>query len=138
MYKSMIIMAAMVVSMAACNSSKNTGPVSYGDNMLIERDGDEEYEITIIDPGFDSWFATYAKPANYYSLSYYEQKNAQYVSLWNERVGQQSYYRSANYPFENRIDYDPAKDYGLEVNYKLYYYFRYIQSIYGTRYHFYM
>ena len=62
--------------------------------------------------------------------------NARYVQAWNEKVGQQSLYNSAFYPFESRIDYNPSIDYGLELNYQLYHYFQYIEDTYGNRYNF--
>lgn len=133
-----LIMIVMAISMTSCSSWHRNRPVSYGPNMLIEAGDREEYEITIIDPGFDSWFATNARPVDYYSLLYYEQHNARYVTIWNERASQQGLYRSPNYPFENRIDYDVSKSYGLEVNYKLFWYFRYIESQFGNRYNFHL
>lgn len=131
-----LLLIFTMIAIVSCGSVRNMTPVSKGPNMMIKQDGKEEYEITIIDPDFDTWFATNSKPANYYPLSYYEQKNRQYVLTWNERVDEQAYYPLDNYPFENRINYDPTIDYGLEVNYKLYYYFKYIESIYGRRYDF--
>jgi len=43
----------------------NTPPAK---NLVIQNGEDEEeYEVTIIDPYFQSWFATHAKPVSYYS-----------------------------------------------------------------------
>ena len=33
--------------------------------------------------------------------------------------------------YETYIDYDPYKDYGLDLNYRLYYYFQFIKDKYG-------
>lgn len=120
----------------ACTSQQSITGTRTGSNIIVKQEGGDEYEITIIDPGFDRWFITNGKPASYYSLAYYEQQNRRYVISWNEKVSQQAYYRSPYYPFENRIDYDPTIHYGLEVNYKLYYYFKYIEDVYGARYNF--
>ena len=102
-----------------------------GDNIVLD-DGQEEYELIIIDPGFQTWFASRAKPINYYSLSYYESQNKRYVSTWNELF---SAYGGRS-PFENRIDYEFNKNYGLELNYQLFWCFKYIESLYGGIYRF--
>jgi hypothetical protein len=86
-----------------------------------------EYELIVLDPKFDSWLAT-QPPANYYSQQYYENWNQRYVTEWNYR--HDNPIRYGNF-FETRIDYDPNTDYGLELNYKLYYYFRFIEDEYG-------
>ena len=88
-----------------------------------------EYEIIIIEPGFDSWLAT-AKPRNYFSLVYLENKNRMWVSEWNQRVLDHRYDRNL---YEMRIDYQPHIHYGLEVNYLLYQYFSYFQQRYKQR-----
>jgi hypothetical protein len=82
-----------------------------------------KYELIIIDPGFDTWLLT--KPSKeYYSQNYYEQKNRLYVMEWNYR------YMSGKDrgKYETYIDYLPGIDYGLELNYKLFYYFKYFEE----------
>lgn len=100
-------------------------------NILSEQTNEEEYELIIIDPSYQTWFITNSRPMGYYSPSYYENWNNRYVQAWNEKVNQQGYYRSANYPFQNRIDYDPTIDYGVELNYQLFWYFRYVHATQG-------
>ncbi|NCA85823.1 MAG: hypothetical protein EOM83_09645 [Clostridia bacterium] len=102
-------------------------PKSSADSLSIKPGDSTEYEITIIDPGFDSWLITNAKPRWYYSNEYYHNKNIFLVSKWNNRV-RETMHRE---PFENLIDYSPNIDYGLEVNYQLYWYFRYIENEYN-------
>jgi hypothetical protein len=82
-----------------------------------------EYSLIVLDPGFDTWLAT-KPPMNFYSKEYYEVKNRIYVTEWNIR------YRTLGRTglYETYIDYDPKIDYGLELNYKLYYYFRYFEE----------
>src|SRR5690606_32665406 len=106
--------------------------IPKGENIVINGQDDEEYELTIIDSGFQSWFASYAKPINYYSNSYYESQNRRYVTAWNEL-----YQRTGGAgPFGNYVDYRFTEDYGLELNYELFWYFKYIESMYGSRYNF--
>lgn len=90
-----------------------------------------EYEILIIEPGFNSWLASTAKPEGYYSQAYMENRNIIYVTEWNQRVLQPHRYNANLY--ELQIDYQPNIDYGYEVNYKLYNYFIYFQLRYNQR-----
>lgn len=89
---------------------------------------DLEYEIIIIEPGFNFWLASTAKPEGYYSQSYLENKNIFYVTEWNNRVNQPQRFDPNLY--EMQIDYQQGIDYGYEVNYKLYNYFVYFQLKY--------
>lgn len=90
-----------------------------------------EYEIIIIDIGYDTYLNSIAKPMNYYSQSYYEIKNRFYVTEWNIRFRNPMRYNSSIY--ENEIDYQPNIDYGLEVNYKLYNYFKFVEYKYKEK-----
>jgi len=82
-----------------------------------------EYKLIILDPRFESWLAS--KPSKeFYSKEYYAQKNRIYVSEWNHR-----YMTARNSGlYDTYIDYNYNTDYGLDINYKLYYYFRYFEE----------
>ncbi len=81
------------------------------------------YKLIILDPGFDSWLAT-KPPENFYSQAYYESRNRLYVSEWNQR-----YLTShGSLLYDTYIDYNYSTDYGLDLNYKLYYYFRFFEA----------
>ena len=90
-----------------------------------------EYEIIIIEPGFETYLNTIAKPANFYSQFYYETKNKFYVTEWNIRARNPLNYNNSIY--ENEINYDFNIDYGLDVNYKLYNYFKFVEYKYKQR-----
>jgi hypothetical protein len=90
-----------------------------------------EYEIIIIDPGFETYLYTIAKPANFYSQDYYEIKNQRYVVEWNIRARTPMRYNADIYEME--INYEPHIDYGLDVNYKLYNYFKFVEYKYKER-----
>lgn len=90
-----------------------------------------EYEIIIIDIGFSSYLASRAKPMSFYSQNFLETRNRVYVSEWNSRAMNPSQYNSNIY--ENVIDYQSNIDYGLEVNYKLFWYFQFAQEKYKMR-----
>jgi len=119
----------------SCNTSKQT--VSNKDEKLenlklndtVSISNDElEYEIIIIEPGFNFWLASRARPEGFYSQQYLESRNLIYVTEWNNRVMQP--FRFNPNLYEMQIDYIPGIDYGYEVNYKLYNYFIYFQLTY--------
>src|SRR5690606_14100525 len=83
-----------------------------------------EYEIIIIDPGFNTWLASRAQPRGYYSQQHMEVKNNMWVVEWNIRARQPQRYGDL---YLMEIDYRPAIDYGYEVNYLLYNYLVYFQ-----------
>jgi hypothetical protein len=111
-------------------SAQDTTKVT-GDTLKIQADtlsqGDSvTYELLIFDTGFDSWFHSVRKPEWYYEQSYLETWNQQLVAEWNSLYSAGSV-RNDCYP-ETYLDYDNTIDYGKKLNYKLYYYFRYMQE----------
>lgn len=94
------------------------------DTVRIAND-ELEYEVIIIDPGFNSWLAANARPRGYYSQAYLESRNAIWVNEWNIRVGQALRYGDL---YQLRIDYNRQIDYGYEVNYLLFNYLVYFQQ----------
>lgn len=84
------------------------------------------YDIVIIDPHFDQWYSLNYGPAQDRSNEYYRAKNHTAAIRWND------YYRSGKHSnvIESYLDYRPEVDYGIEVNRKLYWYFKYIRSNY--------
>ena len=120
----------------SCNSQKqvldnqDVSEVDYtakNDTITISND-ELEYEIIIIDPGFNSWLISTAKPEGYYSQSFLESRNILFVTAWNQRVLQPRVYNPNLYELE--IDYEQGIDYGYHVNYMLYNYFIYFQLKY--------
>ncbi|MGA1977956.1 MAG: DUF6146 family protein [Bacteroidales bacterium] len=83
-----------------------------------------KYELIVIDPGFETWLLT-KPPVNYCSQQYYELKNRFFVLEWNYRYMHPLRYGSL---YDTWIDYDPLVDYGLDLNYRLYYYFLFFQE----------
>ena len=99
------------------------------DTIRIENE-ELEYEIIILEVGFQNWLVT-QRPMWYYSLNILENRNRYYVLEWNRRVQNPQLFNSNLY-FQF-IDYDPAIEYGLEVNYMLYMYFEFFQQKYRQR-----
>jgi len=114
------ILSIVGILIFSCGTPKNATATT--DNL--------EYEIIIIDLGFNSYLAT-AKPMSYYTQSTLETKNRVYVTEWNFRASNPLRYNSNIY--ENIIGYQPNIDYGMEVNYKLYQYFQFAQKKYKMR-----
>ncbi|WP_299781172.1 DUF6146 family protein [uncultured Formosa sp.] len=116
---------------AVVKSSYNSDiKITENDTVRIENDS-LEYEIIIIEPGFNSWLTSTAKPEGYYSQEYLESKNYILVTEWNNRVSNPHRYDPNLY--ELSIDYRPNVDYGYEVNYKMYNYFIYFQLKYKQK-----
>ncbi len=91
----------------------------------------EEYEIIIIDPGFNTWLVGNAKQRGFFSQQYLEIKNQFFVNSWNYRVNLPLQFNPNLYCL--KIDYDTHIDYGYEVNYLLYNYFLYFQKKYKQK-----
>lgn len=112
----------------SCNSNKviaeNDQPKLESDTVRIAND-EIEYEVTIIDPGFTSWFNSNARPRSFYSQSYLEARNRVWVTEWNRRVLLPQQYNPNWY--EMQINYNLSTDYGFEVNYMIYNYLVYFQ-----------
>lgn len=135
------VLAFLVICAASsCTSTKKSIDITDNEKTAFEQqEGDTvkiasdstEYEIIIIDPGFNTWLLSIAKPEGYYSQSYLENRNQIYVINWNQRAMQPLRYGGNLY--EMQIDYSPSIDYGYEVNYKLYNYFVYFQRKYNQR-----
>lgn len=113
-----------VGSSASEASAANEPPVRVANDSL-------EYEIIIIDPGFYAYLNSIALPESFYSQSFLEARNRIYVNEWNLRAQNPTSYNGLIY--ENIIDYRPQVDYGLEVNYKLFWYFQFAQRKYKMR-----
>ena len=128
--KKIIYFLVTVFFIVGCSSTTKT---TKTDTQLPEgavriANDELEYEIIIIDPGFETYLLTIAKPSNFYSQSYYETKNKFYVIEWNSRARNPLAYNPNIY--ENVIDYNFNIDYGLDVNYKLFNYFKFVEYKY--------
>ncbi len=79
------------------------------------------YDLAVLDLGYESFLKTQPS-AETYSLNYLQNKNQRYVSIWNQKVltGNPEIY-------EMQIDYDSKTYYGLDFEYKLYMFFKFIE-----------
>ena len=114
----------MALLVWACSPVKDVSKTSA---TLTQNSQDStEYEILILDPRFDQWYLINYSQAKDYSNDYYRIKNLIAVGNWND------YYRKGRYSqvIDSSIDYWPNIDYGVEVNRKLYWYFKYVKNNY--------
>jgi len=114
---------ALYPANANANASETTVAGAASDTVRIANDS-LEYEVIIIDPGFNSWLVSRARQRGYYGQQYLETKNRLWVMEWNSRVLQAQRYGNM---YQMRIDYESGVDYGYEVNYLLYNYLVYFQ-----------
>ena len=134
------ILFLFAIPINSCSSSKKGITITpeeqeiFGtvaeDQVTLESE-ESNYELIIIDIGFNRWLQRIAQPRGYYSQSFLERRNRILVIEWNNRVIMPTVYDPILY--ELQIIYDPNVDYGYEVNYQLYNYFIYFQRKYNQR-----
>ena len=137
MMKKIIGIAIVALIIASCSTTKKNLEISDEEQPVFEQtekdtvaiaNAESKYEIIIIEPGFYTWLNSIARREGYYSQHFLENRNELFVLEWNRRVLQPRRYNQNLYFWQ--IDYDRNIDYGYDVNYKLYYYFIYIQRKY--------
>ncbi|SEK57861.1 hypothetical protein SAMN04487910_0867 [Aquimarina amphilecti] len=126
-----IILALFTYSCATTKDRKldTTSTTDSSDTLRIAND-ELEYEIIIIEPGFNNWLVT-QRPRGYYNQQFLEIRNRQYVIEYNQRVVQPQRFDPNLYI--QQINYDQYTDYGYEVNYLLYNYFLFFERQYKQR-----
>ncbi|MBL0685527.1 hypothetical protein JJQ60_18475 [Aquimarina mytili] len=122
------------VLLYSCATTKDRNIAQYfnhdkNDTIRIANDS-LEYEILIIEPGFNAWLVT-QRPRGYYSETFLEIRNRQYVVEYNQRVSQPIRFDPNLYI--QYINYEPHIHYGYEVNYLLYNYFLFFEQRYRQR-----
>ena len=122
-----IVILILLVSMVSCGifqSDKMSGRVGlkYGGHM-VESEDSPEYELVIIDHGFDSWLLRNGHMRGQHENTYLQNMNSIYANTWNRL------YVTGNRRVESYVDYDTRIDYGSEFNYKLFMYFKYFEEV---------
>jgi hypothetical protein len=126
--KQLLLLITVAAFFVACGSSSMHKKNSEKEEPVVIANDSLEYEIIIIDIGFNTFLNSMAKPDGFYSQSYLEARNRVWVQEWNNRSRNPSQYNASIY--ENVIDYQTTTDYGYEVNYKLFNYFLFAQRKY--------
>ncbi|MFV9484709.1 DUF6146 family protein [Christiangramia sp. ASW11-125] len=131
--KNLIYICLLALFIYSCGSGRSRDlkdKDATNDTVRIANDS-LEYEIIIIEPGFNLFINSVARPRGYHTQSYLENKNQFLVTEYNTRVMQPQTYDPNLYI--NQINYDPNIDYGYEVNYLLYNYFVFFSRHYNQR-----
>ncbi|PRX49800.1 DUF6146 family protein [Salegentibacter salegens] len=126
-----ILLLGLFIYSCGSTRDRNLGDSQINEDTVRIANDSLEYEIIIIEPGFNLFINSIAKPEGYYSQQYLENKNRMLVSEYNQRVRQPQVYNPDLYLQE--INYEPNTDYGYEVNYLLYNYFVYFSRHYNQR-----
>lgn len=124
--KSALGIGLSVILLIGCTSSNRLLKVP-DENLVDIAQNESAYELIVLDPGFDTWFITAWSPAKDRSVAYYSNWNNQYVSEWNYKAMQP---HTSKF-FDTVIQYNPTIEYGIEVERKLYYYFRWVDTKLG-------
>lgn len=123
--------SVFIYSCGTGNKTINNAPTETDKSDVVRIANDSlEYEIMIIEPGFNSWLISQPK-RGHYGQSFLETKNRMFVSEYNNRFLQPQRYSKSLYG--EQINYDTAVDYGYDVNYLLYNYFVYFQNKYNQK-----
>lgn len=129
--KKSILSLILLIALTSCHFDKNivskakTADKPKSSDIVRIANDSLEYEVLIIDAGFNSWVASNARPRGFYSENYLEGRNQIFITEWNSRVSQPQRYSPDLYGM--RIDYNPTIHYGYEVNYLIYNYMIYFQ-----------
>jgi len=130
----LVTLVVLAILIFSCDTGKTAmkgdiNPQVVENDTIHIANPELEYEIIIIEPGFDSWLFT-QHPREFYNLTYLENKNRIYTTEYNRRVHDTRY---STLLYTQEIYYDPMIHYGLEVNYLLYNYFKYFEKKYKQK-----
>jgi hypothetical protein len=123
----LVTLIGCTTSKTATMASENEGTQHYEEKPIRIANDSLEYEIIITDIGFPRFLNT-QPPESYYTIDFLERRNNLFVGEYNRRVMDIRFTRDI-YP--QRIDYDLSAQYGKEVNYLLFQYFRYFSRAYN-------
>ena len=118
-----LITAAIFICGSTYVLGQNTDAKKQDKEIKIEQK--TEYELIVIDPGFESWYSLRNVKSKHKSEAYYKNWNNRYAIEWNRL------YRKGTRNIDSDIDYNLNTDYGFELNHKLYYYFRFWEETNG-------
>lgn len=113
--------------LATCGIAKKS--VGTVQKVEVLAEDSLEYQLIIMDPKFET-FLLMQPSSGFYSQNYYQSWNQLYATEWNMRHSNPIRYGSF---YQTAINYDSFTDYGLDLNYRLYNYFRFIEKEYGIR-----
>ena len=124
----LLVIPVIMLLAYACGSTPINQQGNTKEEPVVIKNDSLEYEIIIIDQGFNFYLNSVARPEGYFSQIYLENRNRFYVAIWNNRFHNPAIFNPNIY--ENFINYDPNINYGYDVNYKLFNYFEFAQQKY--------
>jgi len=123
-YILLVLIAGLLFSGNVCaqdeNQDKKGAEINSADST--------EYELLVFDAKFDTFLTTVSYQKNLHSNDYYRNWNIQYCAEWNARHQNPARYGSF---YETYIHYGQSVDYGIDLNFKLYQYFQFIEKEYN-------
>ena len=126
-----VLILAATITIFSCTSNKDVVMI---DSTKAEADSAEyiladstEYILIVNEIDFENWLITNNRQIWYHSHEFYKAWNKIYVREFNWRV-----LKGADHPFNEIINYDFVTDYGIELDYRLYWYFMFIQKKYDV------
>lgn len=129
--KNLLLFCSILLIVMSCgNPKKIINSTSDKEEAVVIKNDSLEYEVIIFDVGFSNYLNTIAKPMNFYTQEYYEGRNIFYVTEWNRRAMNPMQFGDF---YTNEIAYDSHTDYGLDVNYKLFNYFKFVEYKYRIK-----
>ncbi len=126
-YWTLLPLFLLIIAAASCGSVQKdvqNSTQAINDTVRIANDS-LEYEIIIIEPGFNQWLAT-RRPRGFYEQFWLENRNIILVNEYNNRVVNSTQFNPNLYL--QQINYDRTVDYGYEVNYLLWNWFEFFQE----------
>lgn len=141
MKRRILMLCLMGIPSLACHTAQEVSQRSAAfkpvvkkpekDTLRLVKNDSTSYDLIVLDPGYESYLKSIARPKWYYSHRFYKTQNLLYVNEWNLRHNNPQRYDPSFYT--TYIDYQATIDYGLQLDYKLYNYFQFIRYRYGIR-----
>lgn len=126
-----LLLAAFIIGCATTNTKNDIANTVGNDSDTVRIANDSlEFEILIIEPGFNNWLVT-QQPRGYYEQPYLENRNLMRVIEYNNRVLESSRFDPNIYL--QQINYERGVDYGYEVNYLLHNWFNFFERRYKQK-----
>jgi hypothetical protein len=126
-----LALATFIIGCATTNTKKDIAATAANSSDTVRIANDSlEYEILIIEPGFNSWLVT-QRPRGFYEQVWLENRNIIRVTQYNNRVLNSIQFDPNIYL--QQIDYQRDVDYGYEVNYLLHNWFEFFEKRYKQK-----
>ena len=119
--RKLLLPLIILITIAACSVQK---PIEKSSTAETATEDSTEYKMIVFDSGFETWYLMKDSPANTNNVEYYRNWNRQYVQAWNMKASSSRYGRF----FASPINYDMQENYPIEIEKKLFYYFRYVEQ----------